>query len=323
MLLQRLLCSLFLLLTAVGALRNAGGEKILLSQVKTLTLRHRLKTSHRRVPALPQLKCIGGNARGYYDVDIMRCKNQGADYEDENIQWTCTASLPSEFKLGTTDVICEGYESSSDPYVLKGSCGVEYRLVLTDTGEQKYGHKSKSRLYDEDSDDSSGTTLGTVLFGMVFIGVLGWIVYSALVGNRAGNGNNRGGFPWGGGGGYGGGGGGGGGWFGGGGGDDAPPPYSRHPPPSGPKTYPSGRAADASSWRPGFWTGAAAGAAGAYMAGNRGQTQTPPRNGGWNWGGTDNGEGSSGGRARPSAPSSSSFSSARHSSSGFGGTSRR
>ncbi|KAL9061876.1 MAG: hypothetical protein Q9206_000214 [Seirophora lacunosa] len=129
MLLQRLLCSLFLLLTAVGALRNAGGEKILLSQVKTLTLRHRLKTSHRRVPALPQLKCIGGNARGYYDVDIMRCKNQGADYEDENIQWTCTASLPSEFKLGTTDVICEGYESSSDPYVLKGSCGVEYRLL--------------------------------------------------------------------------------------------------------------------------------------------------------------------------------------------------
>lgn len=55
MLVQRLLCPLFLLLTAVGALRNAGGEKILLSKVQTLTLRHGLKTSHRRVPALPQV----------------------------------------------------------------------------------------------------------------------------------------------------------------------------------------------------------------------------------------------------------------------------
>ncbi|KAL8656543.1 MAG: hypothetical protein Q9210_000180 [Variospora velana] len=322
MLVRRLLYALFLLLTAVEALRNAGGDKSLLSKVQTLTLRHGLKTNHRRVPAVPQLKCIGGNARGHYDVDIMRCKNQGSDYEDEDIQWTCTASLPPEFKLGTTDVICEGYDSSSDPYVLKGSCGVEYRLILTDIGEQKYGHKSKSRLYDDDSGDSSGSTLGSILFGIIFVGALGWILYSAFFGNRAGNGNQRGGFPWGGGGGYGGGGGGGG-WFGGGGGDDAPPPYSRHPPPSGQKTYPSERAADASSWRPGFWTGAAAGAAGAYMAGNRGQTQTPPRTGGWSWAGADNGEGSSSGRARPSSSSSSSFSSVRHSSSGFGGTSRR
>ncbi|KAI4289575.1 MAG: hypothetical protein L6R35_001153 [Caloplaca aegaea] len=170
MLVRRFLCALFLLLTAVEALRNAGGEKILLSKVQTLTLRHGLKTSHRRVPAVPQLECIGGNARGHYDVDIMRCKNQGSDYEDEDIQWTCTASLPPEFKLGTTDVICEGYDSSSDPYVLKGSCGVEYRLILTDIGEQKYGHKSKSRLYDGNPEDSSGSTLGSILFGIIFVG---------------------------------------------------------------------------------------------------------------------------------------------------------
>lgn len=261
-----------------------------------------------------QLRCVGGTARGLYDVDIMRCKNQGSDYDDENIQWTCTASLPPEFKLGSTDVICEGYESASDPYILKGSCGVEYRLILTDIGEQKYGHRSKGKYYDDDLGDSGGSTLGTVLFGVVFVGVLGWILYSALFGGRAGNGANRPGAPWGGGGG----------WFGGGGDDDPPPPYSRNPPPSGRKTYPSGRAADASSWRPGFWSGAAAGAAGAYLAGNRGQSQRPPQSmGGWGWGGTDNGEGSSGGRTRPSSSSSPSFSSARHSSSGFGGTARR
>ncbi|KAI4131164.1 MAG: hypothetical protein LQ338_001369 [Usnochroma carphineum] len=125
MLVQRLLFPLFLASTAVEALRKGEGEKVLLSKVQTLTLRHGAQTSHRRVPAVPQLKCVGGNARGLYDVDVMRCKNQGSDYDDENIQWTCTASLPPEFKLGSTDVICEGYQSSSDPYVLKGSCGLE------------------------------------------------------------------------------------------------------------------------------------------------------------------------------------------------------
>ncbi|KAL8706650.1 MAG: hypothetical protein Q9201_000284, partial [Fulgogasparrea decipioides] len=86
----------------------------------------------------------------------MRCKNQGSDYGEEDIQWTCTASLPSDFKLGTTDVICEGYESSSDPYVLKGSCGVEYRLLLTDIGEERYGRKGKNNFYDDDFGDSGG-----------------------------------------------------------------------------------------------------------------------------------------------------------------------
>ncbi len=244
----------------------------------------------------------------------MRCKNQGSDYDSEDIQWTCTASLPSEFKLGSTDVICEGYESSDDPYVFKGSCGVEYRLMLTDIGEEKYGRRAKNKYGDTDFGESGGIRLGALLFGLVFLGVLGWIIYSALFGNRAGNRGNL--VGWGGRGGYGGGG-------GGGGGNDPPPPYSRQPPPSGGKSYPSNIGAGASSWRPGFWTGAAAGAAGAYLAGNRGQTQRPPSTGGWGYGGYDNGEGSSSRTTRPSSSSSSSFSSARHQSSGFGSTSRR
>ncbi|KAL8680173.1 MAG: hypothetical protein Q9224_006965, partial [Gallowayella concinna] len=105
----------------------------------------------------------------------MRCKNQGSDYDTEDIQWTCTASLPSEFKLGSTEVICEGYESSGDPYVLKGSCGVEYRLLLTKIGEGKYGRGAKSNTYDTDYGESSQSKLGAVLFGLVFIGILGWI----------------------------------------------------------------------------------------------------------------------------------------------------
>jgi hypothetical protein len=78
---------------------------------------------------------VGGNAKSLYEVDVMRCTNAGSDYDDDNVQWTCKASLPPEFKLGSTDVSCEGYDSPEDPYVLKGSCGVSYRLVLTEEGE--------------------------------------------------------------------------------------------------------------------------------------------------------------------------------------------
>ena len=70
------------LLDQVFAARSATNS-VLLSNVKTLTLRKDAKTSHRRVSAIPQLKCIGGNARGLYEVDVMRCQNQGSDYDDD------------------------------------------------------------------------------------------------------------------------------------------------------------------------------------------------------------------------------------------------
>ncbi|KAK1149874.1 hypothetical protein N8T08_003430 [Aspergillus melleus] len=76
----------------------------------------------------------------------MRCTNAGYDYDEEDVQWTCTASLPPELKLGSTDVICEGYRNADDPWVLKGSCGVEYRLLLTDLGEKKFGRQHDDNL---------------------------------------------------------------------------------------------------------------------------------------------------------------------------------
>ncbi|KAI4123680.1 MAG: hypothetical protein LQ347_006058 [Umbilicaria vellea] len=315
----------------VEALRKPS-DSVLLSSVKTLTLRKDAMTRHRRVPAVPQLKCIGGNGKGLYDIDVMRCKNQGSDYDDENIQWTCTASLPAEFKLGSTDVICEGYESSSDPYVLKGSCGVIYRLLLTDAGEEKYG-RGGGDLWGGYKGKGYVNWPG-ILFWAIFLSVVGWMIYSAFIRNRRagprlGGANN----PWG----WGGGGG------GGPGGDDPPPPYDPRPPFN--KNTLSSRAGAAPAagqegWRPGFWTGALGGAAAGYMAGNRGQQQRNQgmwgnQQGGGAWGNqqggglfdnNSNGEGSSnwGGAGRTrSSGSGPSFSSTRHESSGFGSTSRR
>lgn len=252
----------------------------------------------------------------------MRCRNQGSDYDEENVQWTCTASLPPEFKLGSTDVICEGFASTNDPYVLKGSCGVEYRLILTEAGDDRYGRKA-DKVWDFESKE--GPRWPVLVFWCLFLCVLGWIIYSAWGNarggiNRLGGGNN----PWGG---WGGGG-------GGGGNNDPPPPYDYHPPPSYRKPTPD---AGQEGWRPGFWTGVLGGTAAGYMAGNR-QNQNQTTNAGYfdnqqrnNGGGlfnSNNGEGSSswggGERTRSSASSSApSFSSTRHESSGFGSTNRR
>lgn len=131
--------------------------------------------------------CVGGsacpNGKPLYQIDVMRCKNSGSEYDPEDIQWTCQASLPPEIKLGGTEVVCEGYDSSEDPYVLKGSCGVEYRLVLTQAGEEIY--RGKSSWTQRGSGDSyrprsSETSLWktatdsffTLMFWAVFAGKL-------------------------------------------------------------------------------------------------------------------------------------------------------
>ncbi|KAG9234454.1 hypothetical protein BJ875DRAFT_12340 [Amylocarpus encephaloides] len=296
-LLSFLLPTLLLAPSAVLS-KKVPKDAILLSNVKTLTLRANGKTSHRRVSAVPQLTCKGPGCR-HHHVEMMRCTNQGADYNQEDIQWSCTADVPEEFKLGSTDVQCEGYASRDDDYILKGSCGVEYRLLLTSKGEERYGNSFWGGN-NKHSEPGEGSTFGGVLFMLLFFAVAAWIIYSiweTATGTRPRAARRPGGFF-------------GGGWGGGGGGPDDP--YDPPPPYPG-KRYTT-RADE--SWRPGFWSGAMGGAAAGYMAGNRGQRQQRD-NGSW-FGGGGNGNGG----WQPSR-SSSSGSSARHESTGFGSTSRR
>jgi hypothetical protein len=168
------ICALLALATTPVDARRS--DAILLSTVKSLTLRDGQDTTHRRVSALPQLKCIGGNAKGLYNVDVMRCRNAGSEYGAEDISWTCKASLPPEFKLGSTDVICEGYDSADDPYVLKGSCAVEYRLILTPLGEEKYRDQLGSKWWSSSKKTKSTTEhegsdwIAATLFWLIFGG---------------------------------------------------------------------------------------------------------------------------------------------------------
>ena len=321
--------NLTLLISLTSAARvtnpsNAPRAAVLLSKISTLTLRSGRSTSSRRVTPIPQLQCTGpASVCALYKVGDLRCKNEGADYDENNVHWTCTAPLPEEFKLGSTDVICEGYESSEDPYVLKGSCGVEYRLLLTEKGEEKYRSTNDENFWGSFQSKSRWEKLGTFVFWLIFGGVVGAMILSAFgcLGRRgtAGAGGNR---P-----GWGGGGGGGGGFN-----DDPPPPYSDYRPLPKLSTRSSssryGQTRESGPWRPGFWTGAGAGAAAGYLVGNRGQNQngegifgrgpSSTNTGGLFVGRRDNaGEGSSRSSSSPS------HSSSRHESTGFGSTSRR
>ncbi|KAH7329141.1 hypothetical protein B0I35DRAFT_473770 [Stachybotrys elegans] len=278
------------LLLTLPALAVAARPKdaILLSNVQSLTLRgNGAKTTHRRVSSIPQLKCVSSKAIcNLFQIDSMRCTNEGSSYSDEDIEWSCTASLPEDLKLTSTEVICEGYSSADDPYVLKGSCGVEYRLALTKKGQARYPSIAKGEPWFGSGRGDSN--LPGILFALIFISVVIWILWSAGQGVRRGP--QR----------YGGGGGGGGWGPGWGPGNDPPPPY--------PGTKP-----DQQGWRPGFWTGVAGGAAATYMAGNRNRTQQ-----------YDNGWAGSGRPySTRSSSSASSSSSARHQSTGYGSTSRR
>ncbi|OJJ52656.1 hypothetical protein ASPSYDRAFT_164248, partial [Aspergillus sydowii CBS 593.65] len=123
-LLLPLLCLFPSSLSAGNSQRSPPGKNaILLSQVHSLTLRGGRLTSSRRVSPVPQLNCVGPSKRicNMYELDAMRCTNEGYGYDVEDVQWTCTASLPGEFKLGSTDVVCEGYRNADDPWILKGS----------------------------------------------------------------------------------------------------------------------------------------------------------------------------------------------------------
>lgn len=334
---------LFLLITSSLAARVTNPNKVprnavLLSKVSSLTLHAGKNTAARRSSAVPQLKCVGPKEIcKLYTVDTLRCQNEGSDYDTENVQWTCRAQLPEEFKLGSTEVSCEGYESSDDPYVLKGSCGVEYRLLLTEKGEQRYRPKAQPIWSDEGWGERENNLPGTIfalLFLLILIAILYGLVKACLdEGRRPGGRDGRRPRTSAGGGG------------GSGGDDDPPPPYDYHPPPprkkntytpqssTGTWTQTGNRDQTQDGWRPGFWTGAAAGMAGGYLAGRRAQgwqTRTQPqpetqqrRNGSWLFGGGGGtGGGLDGGPPSPRNPSPS-YSTSRYESTGFGGTTRR
>nr|KAF6370440.1 store-operated calcium entry associated regulatory factor [Myotis myotis] len=125
------LLGLLLLLIAGPALGWNDPNRILLRDIQALTLHYDRYTTSRRLNPIPQLRCVGGTAGcDTYTPKVIQCQNKGWDGYD--VQWECKTDLDVAYKFGKTVVSCEGYESSEDQYVLRGSCGLEYDLDYTE-----------------------------------------------------------------------------------------------------------------------------------------------------------------------------------------------
>ncbi|KAI7815914.1 hypothetical protein BC939DRAFT_74593 [Gamsiella multidivaricata] len=123
---------------------GSNHKKVLLKDVQTLTLHKDKMTAGRRASPVPQLTCVGGNACGDYEPDIVQCTNAGFDGSD--VQWKCQADLPDNLRFGELSVYCEGFGYPDDPYVLKGSCGLEYKLYYTNI------HSNQERSWGPQTD---------------------------------------------------------------------------------------------------------------------------------------------------------------------------
>ncbi|KAK2089387.1 hypothetical protein P7K49_032053 [Saguinus oedipus] len=125
---------------------------MLLRDVKVLTLHYDRYTTSRRLDPIPRLKCVGGTAGcDSYTPKVIQCQNKGWD----------------------------GYESSEDQYVLRGSCGLEYNLDYTELCLKKLKESGKQhgfasfsdyyhKWYSADSCNMSGLITIVVLLGIAF-----------------------------------------------------------------------------------------------------------------------------------------------------------
>jgi len=232
-------------------------SRIALASIPAITFYKDSLTTARRTAPITQLVCLGKPC-ATYQPEVVRCRNIGGS--GINVDWKCEADLPSSLRFGKVEVSCEGWNGPGDPYVMKGSCSLEYHLAqlphsLRDDS-LNWPSLGVSNFFSEL--DMSG-----ILFMLVWFAVLAIILYSlvnsCLRRNYPPTGNTQRVPPP---------------TYPGPGGDGRPryrylpgdfqgppPPYTKDP-------------SSAEGWRPGFWTGAALGALGGNLL-NR--SQSAPR----------------------------------------------
>ncbi|XP_041839717.1 store-operated calcium entry-associated regulatory factor isoform X2 [Melanotaenia boesemani] len=135
---MKLFISALLQVLLVGNIHSWNDGSILLRDVQALTLYRNRYTTARRSNPVPQLKCVGGSAGCHVFVpEVVQCLNRGWDGVD--VQWECKTDMDNSYRFGQIEVSCEGYNHPADAYVLKGSCGLEYTLELTEEGQRRTG----------------------------------------------------------------------------------------------------------------------------------------------------------------------------------------
>jgi hypothetical protein len=133
-------------------------QRVRMESINTLTFHEGRQTNARRVGAVPQLNCIGGDAQyeAQRSVHTVQCHKTGSA-GGNNIQWKCQSELHHKYKLGETTVSCEGYDHPDDPYVLDGSCGLEYTLHRSGSSSSHYDQGTSSH-YDQGTHNRQSST---------------------------------------------------------------------------------------------------------------------------------------------------------------------
>lgn len=107
-------------------------NKVLLRDVEVLTFNKNEYTIAGRNPSVPQLSCVGGTGRHFSnEIDVVQCYNKG--YDGTDVNWKCESVMRPDLKLGKADVVCEGFLYPDDPYILKGSCSLEFELNVVNS----------------------------------------------------------------------------------------------------------------------------------------------------------------------------------------------
>ncbi|KAH9930131.1 uncharacterized protein B0H18DRAFT_1147762 [Fomitopsis serialis] len=230
-------------------------SKVALERIPSLTFYKDALTLSKRGSSIPQLTCLGKACR-LYEPDVVRCANAGGHGTD--VDWKCEADLPEALRFGRVEVSCEGWSGPGDPYVVKGSCGLEYRLVQIPDAlrrpEEHHRHHSRILNWIGAARDNPSAAVFTIVWTACLLFILYSFINTQPSGSRPRPPDSA---P---------------GWFGSNGGhspgpNDPPPPYSKHP-----GSTPGVNPATGGGLNPGFWTGAALGGLGTYLL-NRGQRE--------------------------------------------------
>ncbi len=105
----------------------AYAKQLLFRDVQNISFKSDVNTVAGRLPSVPQLQCMSGcfGARTPYYV---LCVNTGfADPSSGEPSWACSAQ---GVKFTSVVVACEGFAYRDDPYILEGSCTLEYSLAF-------------------------------------------------------------------------------------------------------------------------------------------------------------------------------------------------
>ncbi|KAF2980848.1 hypothetical protein EK904_011133 [Melospiza melodia maxima] len=166
--------------------------------------------------------------------------------------WLRCTDLENAYRFGQMEVSCEGYDYPDDPYILRGSCSLLFKLELTAEGARKAKNSgSFGSSYYQSSKDYSDSGSGAIV--VIVLLVLAFGVYKFFLSNRQSQQSS-------------------------GGSDGFSQPFwqsQQAPPPPGFKsTFTDDNSFGTYSYHgtssgPGFWTGLGAGGLLGYLAGKR------------------------------------------------------